>query len=69
MVPEEPSLPEAVGPFGRVQNTLDGVAFETRKRLSLIAPLLAVLIAAMFFYAYLIRRRRSLRRSQPEPEE
>ena len=69
VVPEEPSLPEAVGPFGRVQNTLDGVAFETRKRLSLIAPLLAVLIAAMFFYAYLIRRRRSLRRSQPEPEE
>ena len=60
--PEEPSEPSVGGPFARARNALDSVAFETRKRLSLIVPLLALLIATFFFYAYLIRRRMHRRR-------
>ena len=65
---EEPSPPEVGGPFGRARNTLDGVAFETRNRLSLVVPLLVLFVLAVFFYAYLIRRRQH-RRPQVDPGE
>ena len=67
--PDEPAEPPVAGPFARARNTLDGVAFESRKRLSLILPLLAVLIAALFFYAWLIRRGRRRRRPAPDLDE
>ena len=67
--PEEPGEPSVGGPATRDRSALESAAFETRKRLSLIVPLLAVLIAALFFYAYLIRRRINRRRSQPDPME
>ena len=67
--PEEPGEPSVGGPATRDRSALESAAFETRKRLSLIVPLLAVLIAALFFYAYLIRRRINRRRSQPGPME
>ena len=59
--PEEPPPPEVGGPFGRARNTLDGMAVETRKRLSLVLPLLVLLVLTVFFYAYLIRRRQHRR--------
>ena len=55
---EEPELPVAVSPFSRVRNTLDGIAFEARKRITLVSLLAAVLVLVALFFAYLIRRRR-----------